>query len=80
MTGSTGGLGTALCRYLAQLGASLVLVDRNPVRSQAFRDELIRDYGVSVRCVGADLEDMASVKDAVTVLKALPLNVFISPL
>ncbi len=77
VTGSTGGLGKALCRYLAQLGASLVLVDRNPVRSQAFRDELIRDYGVSVRCVGADLEDMASVKDAVTVLKALPLNVFI---
>ena len=29
VTGSTGGLGVELCRYIARLGGSLVLVDRN---------------------------------------------------
>ena len=36
VTGSTGGIGNELCKYLARLGANLVLVDRNPQKSGAF--------------------------------------------
>ena len=35
ISGSTGGLGKHICRYLASLGASIVLLDRNRTRSEA---------------------------------------------
>lgn len=78
ITGSTGALGRALCLYLAELGASLILVDRNAARSAAFREELATRFPtISVECVGADLESMESVKQAAAQLCALPVDVFI---
>ncbi len=78
VTGSTGGLGCELCRYLVSLGASLVLVDRNPQRSKKLRDELRRDYaGANIECVTADLEDMSSVRKATEELSTRPIDVFI---
>ena len=35
ISGSTGGLGKHICRYLASLGADIVLLDRNRSRSEA---------------------------------------------
>ncbi len=77
VTGSTGGLGRELCRYLAELGAELILVDRNRARSEAFRDELVSDFDVPVSCVTADLSDMVSVKAATAELKTKKIDVFI---
>lgn len=78
VTGSTGGLGRELCRCLAALGASLVLVDRNTERSEGFRRELLGEFdGIEVLCVRADLEDIGSVKAACEQLKALPIDIFI---
>lgn len=77
VTGTTGGLGRELCRYLAQLGVSLILLDRNAKRSEAFRTELVRDYGVDVRCIAVDLEDMDAVKAVTETLKTHSLDVFI---
>ena len=44
VTGSTGGLGRELCGYLAYLGASLVLLDRNRDRSQRHKESLLEKY------------------------------------
>ena len=77
ITGSTGGLGKELCRFIAALGAELILVDRSKARSEAFRDELIADFGARVRCIGADLEDMDSVYSATERLISEPIDVFI---
>lgn len=77
VTGTTGGLGKELCRYLARLGASLILMDRNAQRSDSFRKELERDYGADVLCLNVDLEDMASVKNAADRLNRYPVDVFI---
>lgn len=78
VTGTTGGIGRELCRYLASLGASLILVDRNAERSEALRQELLREYlGLSACCVNADLEDMDSVKRACAVLKEKGVDIFI---
>ena len=78
ITGSTGALGRALCRYLAELGASLVLVDRNPVRSAEFCDELREQFpSITVSCVSADLACMESVKKAAAELGALEVDIFI---
>lgn len=77
VTGTTGGLGNELCRYLAELGASLILLDRNYTRSSEFRDELVAEYGVKVDCITVDLEDMESVICLTQELAAIPIDIFI---
>lgn len=65
ISGSTGGLGIELCDYLASLGASLVLVDRNREKSEALAEKLKGKYpSLRVKFVTADMADMASVKAA----------------
>ena len=79
ISGSTGGIGRELCNYLAELGASLVLLDRNRDKSQSLADELCSRYdSLSVTLVTADMENVGSVKDACCELKRLPIDVFIS--
>lgn len=77
LTGSTGGLGRELARYLAGLCASLILADRNAERSESFRRELIRDFGVNVECVRTDLADMNSVRCSAEELKVREPDIFI---
>ena len=77
VTGSTGGLGVELCQYIARLGGSLVLVDRNKEKSERFASALAEKYGVSVKCICADLEDIDSVKIAADQLSVEPIDVFI---
>ena len=78
VTGTTGGLGKELCRYLAGIGASLLLLDRNEQRSNEFRKELIKNHSdITVKCINIDLEDVFSVKNAVEMLKKETVDVFI---
>ena len=78
VTGTTGGIGKELCRYLAGIGASLLLLDRNEQRSNEFRKELIKNHsGITVKCINIDLEDVFSVKNAVEMLKKETVDVFI---
>ena len=78
ITGSTGGLGRALCRHLALLGADLLLLDRNLVRSAAFRDELLRAFpDRTIRCIQVDLEQMDSVRQALAALGDVRLDILI---
>lgn len=72
VTGSTGGIGRELCRRLANLGADLILVNRNSEKSRALGDELRRDFpNIKTEYVSADLEDIDSVKSACGELSAL---------
>jgi NAD(P)-dependent dehydrogenase (short-subunit alcohol dehydrogenase family) len=77
VSGSTGGLGTALCRHLGELGASLILLDRNAARSTRHRDALLERFGegMTVVCVPMDLEDLASVEAAAMRLIELDVDV-----
>ena len=77
ITGSTGGLGQALCHHLAALGASLLLLDRNPTRSQALADSLEQAWDIRVRCIPVDLSDIASVRKAADALLSEPPDIFI---
>lgn len=77
ITGSTGGLGRALCRHLAALGASLVLLDRNASRSEAHAAALRKEFKSAVQCITADMEDTASVRSAAAALTEAPLDVLI---
>lgn len=78
ITGSTGGLGKELCRFLAALGADLLLLDRNRRRSEANRADIEREYpDVSVELLTLDLEDFESVRAAAEQLKTENIDVFI---
>ena len=78
VTGSTGGLGGALCRYLGYLGASLILIDRNQKRSAEVKNALVSEFPeISVKCINADLEDISSVRSACKALLNEPIDVFI---
>ena len=77
ITGSTGGLGKAICKHLCPLGASLILLDRNAERSEALAEELRNTYGVSVDTFRVDHESMESVKAATEYLKMKEPDVLI---
>ena len=77
ITGSTGGLGGELCAAFAASGASLILLDRNPKRSQAHAERLRERFGCKVTCVTLDLELLTSANAALEHLEALRPEIFI---
>ena len=78
ISGSTGGLGKHICRYLASLGASIILLDRNRARSEANKSALEEEFpGVAVSLLTLDLVDIFSVREATEKLKEISPDVFI---
>lgn len=62
VTGATSGLGKAAARSLANLGATVVLVGRNPDKAQRVCEEIRGQTGQRVRVEIADLSIMAEVR------------------
>ena len=78
ITGSTGGLGLELCRHLASLGANLLLLNRNPARTESQRKELLTLFPtLSVESLVVDMEDADSVRSVTERLKTYPLDALI---
>ena len=78
ITGSTGGLGKELCSRLASEGESLILVDRDPCKSEEHKKELIKKYpDANIKCIHCDLENIESVKLAVDSLLKCDIDVFV---
>lgn len=76
ITGPTGGLGRELCRYMATLGAELVLLGRNGDALGALQRELEHAYpGAAIRCIRLDLENMEQVRAACDALEAAPPDI-----
>lgn len=69
VTGSSRGIGADTARYLAQGGANVVINFRNKApRAEKLAAEL-RELGVDVLTVGADLTDPASVAEMLAAVK-----------
>lgn len=64
VTGATSGVGYSTARRLAQGGAELVLVCRNPSAMERVREELASSYESRVDTVQADLRSLAEVRVA----------------
>ena len=78
ISGSTGGIGRELCRHLAGLSASLVMIDRNEAKSLALADELKAEFGgLRTEFVKADMSDMDSVKTATEQLLNMDIDYLI---
>ena len=79
ITGCTGGLGRELCFKLAEAGAELIMLDRNPQKSETLEAELKSRFGgVKVTRITTELEDINSVKAAVDQLVQLKPHFFIA--
>ena len=73
VSGSTGGLGRALIRHFATLGASIIMLDRNEERASALAKELKADFpALKTEYIPLDLEDIGSVKRAADILSDTP--------
>ena len=78
ISGSTGGLGRELCKYIAQLGGELILIDRNSERSLAFAGELKESYpDLMVSHIKADMSDVRSVRLAADRLLTMDIDYLI---
>ena len=78
ITGSTGGLGREICKYLALLGARLILIDRDAGRSYLHKKDIVSEFPETlVECIGADLSDMQAVSLVTEELGKMEIDVFI---
>lgn len=78
LTGSTGGIGNELCRYMCFLGADLILIDRNRQKAEVLKECLLALFpDAKITLLTADLEEIESVKKATEELKGLSPDVFI---
>ena len=63
ISGATGGIGKELCRHLASLGASLLLLDRNSERSNAWIEKLKAEFpSLDAKHLRLDLADFETVR------------------
>jgi NAD(P)-dependent dehydrogenase (short-subunit alcohol dehydrogenase family) len=73
LTGATSGVGYQAARRLAQGGASLVLVCRNPQKALWVQTELEQEYGSPAKTLRADFSDFTDVrKAAAAILEEFP--------
>lgn len=70
ITGAAGCLGKVIAETLAELGADLVLVDREGVDFDLFKVRLERDWGVKVVHRMCDLEDEAQRRELLDWIKS----------
>ena len=75
VSGATGGIGQALCRHLAALCATLILLDRNEKKSRALGEALQSEFpALSVEYLRVDLCEMDTVKEAADALEKRGLD------
>ena len=70
VTGGAGGLGSAICRALAQEGARIaILVNQNLTGGQRLASELKDSYGVEAEAIKADVSQGDQVRAAVAAVR-----------
>lgn len=78
ITGSTGGLGNEICKILAELGASLILLNRNKQKTQIQVEELTKiTPNVHTKFLNLDMENFNTLNSVVNVLKDEKIDVLI---
>lgn len=80
ITGATSGIGTETARALADMGARVVMINRNPQKAEAVAEELRRTATGEIELVHGDMSSLQSIRDAAAeVLDRFPkIDVLIS--
>lgn len=69
ITGAAGGLGKVFAETLAELGASLILVDREDSDLIALSKAMTQRWNVEVECIACDLEQQLQRNELITSIK-----------
>jgi acetoacetyl-CoA reductase len=79
VTGGTGGIGTAIVRYLARQGHRVATNYRDEARAAAWREDMIRD-GIDVVMVPGDVSDPVSAESMIRGVEELagPVEILIN--
>lgn len=79
VTGGTGGIGTAIVRYLARQGHRVATNYRDEARAAAWREDMIRD-GIDVVMVPGDVSDPTSAEAMIRAVEDLagPVEILIN--
>src|SRR3989440_12862126 len=80
ITGATSGIGQETARALADMGARVVMINRNPEKAEAVAEDLRRTATGSIDLVRGDMSSFSSIREAAAeVLDRYPkIDVFIS--
>ena len=80
ITGAIGGLGKVMADTLAELGADLVIVDREGSDFESLAANLTQRWGVKVECFSCDLEQQEQRANLMAWIKncGSPLNILIN--
>ena len=79
ITGATSGIGYYTARKYASMGAHILMVNRNPEKSESVRKEIAAEFGVPVEYVIADLALLSDIQRVGQYLLSLekPIDVLI---
>lgn len=78
LSGSTGGIGVHLARYLLLLGARLLLLDRNREKAEALKEKLLCEFpSAEIKLLSADLSNEKAVAGAADRLADEPIDFLI---
>ncbi|MBE6766331.1 MAG: SDR family NAD(P)-dependent oxidoreductase [Ruminococcaceae bacterium] len=73
ISGSTGGLGKALCYHIAERGGNILMLDRNEQKASLLKAELLEKFpNINIDFLRLDLEDFSDVKSVAEALKSSP--------
>jgi len=62
ITGTTSGIGYYTARKYASMGAHILMINRNPEKSESVRKEIAEEFGVPVESFIADLTQLPDIK------------------
>lgn len=75
VTGASSGIGYELAKYLAKLGANIVITARRYAQLDKLREEILRDYNVRVEIIIADLNQRETPELIFNQLKTENINI-----
>ncbi|PKL09038.1 MAG: short-chain dehydrogenase [Spirochaetae bacterium HGW-Spirochaetae-7] len=75
ITGATSGIGYETARMYASRGADILCINRSPTKSKSLKDEILRDFGVSIDCHIADFSRISEVHACADMLAGLPRDI-----
>ena len=78
VTGASSGIGRDIARSLAKHGINVIITARRKDRLRALKEELIREYGVKVQIIAADLSDTKQCIELHRRVKKYGIDIFVN--